>query len=414
MIKLFQVVVCMCIFINTAFGQKISDEVFNKSIDKLNCLVIENSIKESQKQWSCNCSLSPNFDVIVSSIPAELSNTIALSKEINKIKEENVPSSKEDLIKFLTDKVFLNNVKYSKLFAFAKSRERADPSNEWKKTLKTNLSNIDLQESNGQIPPAIEGDKQPAVKEVPFTENNGGEKQTEKNKWTDIFTFKIDVISFLMITVLFFIVFRLFKLVSTQETSGTSKLVSDSVKNYVNEKIGKASIPSQGNLGIGKSTNEISRLKDDINLLRKDIDTLFKKWSEGNVRSAVNTLGESNAGAQGPSGQSKTIYGEIFLSKPNNDGSFNDSSASNVYREGASIYRFVKTSSNEANFQIDDRESSIQMALQFPDKNILPVCESENEFEPKYSKVKIIEAGQVVLEGGKWYVKIKAKIRYES
>ena len=44
---------------------------------------------------------NPKFDLIKNSIPSDLSNTLLLSEEINKIKNQNVPSaSKEELIDF--------------------------------------------------------------------------------------------------------------------------------------------------------------------------------------------------------------------------------------------------------------------------------------------------------------------------
>jgi hypothetical protein len=104
---------------------------------------------------------------------------------------------------------------------------------------------------------------------------------------------------------------------------------------------------------------------------------------------------------------------EIFyLSTPNADGSFNERSASATYREGASIYRFTRTSINRARFQLDEREASIKLALQYPDRNIDPVCDAENAFNPKAKTIITNSAGEAELVGDKWFKNKKAKIRY--
>ena len=106
----------------------------------------------------------------------------------------------------------------------------------------------------------------------------------------------------------------------------------------------------------------------------------------------------------------------FYLSTPNSNGSFNASSANPVYRIGASIYRFEKTGTNTATFRIDERETSLKLALQYPERNIDPVCETSGKFNPNARKI-ITEPGkegQALLEGDKWVVKSKAKISYGS
>jgi hypothetical protein len=107
---------------------------------------------------------------------------------------------------------------------------------------------------------------------------------------------------------------------------------------------------------------------------------------------------------------------EIFyLSTPNSDGSFNIDSVHQVYRPSASIYRFKKTKANKARFHIDERETSVRMALRYPDKSIDPACEALNGFNPNAKKIitKPGNEGEAELTGDKWVVTRKAKISYE-
>lgn len=104
----------------------------------------------------------------------------------------------------------------------------------------------------------------------------------------------------------------------------------------------------------------------------------------------------------------------FFLSTPNSDGSFNNSSANVSFREGASIYKFQNTKDNRAQFKIDERDASVKLALSYPDKNIDPVCDALNAFDPRARKISTDEPGLAELTGDKWRVITKARIRYES
>ena len=114
--------------------------------------------------------------------------------------------------------------------------------------------------------------------------------------------------------------------------------------------------------------------------------------------------------------QPEVITQTFFLSTPNSDGSFNESSSSSTYKDGATIYRFTKIGNNRAKFQIDEKDASARLALQYPDKNIDPVCDAVNAFNPKATRIITVEQGEAELQNGKWVVdrNKKAKIKYEN
>jgi len=418
----------MYLSISSVFAQSISPETIGKAIDKLNCLATENSVTESKKGWNCNCESNPSYDVIKLAIPADLSTTLALSDEINNIKNQPIPSAtKNELIKYLSEDVFTKRSQYSKLFSFATSRAATtnEAFKEWKKNLKSEINTIVSSATPEQKQPHTETVQQPPVQDKPVvkktlptsedpTDTYQPKDETISNK--GIFTFEIDVVAIVLMILLGIAILKLIGNDSQSSSDDRKKGIPLSLKEYVEKKINDATFSSRGNVSSGYSSNEISRLKDEIYKLTKEIESINEKiYAEKIPFEVIQPKYEDpNPETRKPTLENKTSNEAIYLSTPNNEGSFNDSSSSTSYREGASIYKFIKSSTNEASFQIDDRELSIKMAMQFPEKNILPVCDSENEYESKYSKVRTIEPGKVSLEGGKWNVKRKAKIRYES
>jgi hypothetical protein len=165
-----------------------------------------------------------------------------------------------------------------------------------------------------------------------------------------------------------------------------------------------------------KVINEDYSENDKYNKQFEDDNTLYwgTHWA---VRNQINAkydalvadkLNQLDVQSQEEKGKS------VYLSIPNFDGSFNDSSASTNYKDGASIYRFTKISNNTASFRIENKEASVQLALQFPDKSIYPVCNAENAFNPNAKSITTITPGIARLEGGKWIIERKAEIRYEA
>lgn len=161
----------------------------------------------------------------------------------------------------------------------------------------------------------------------------------------------------------------------------------------------------------------INRLEDKIKKLEGELEKTKHNSEFSKVPLEVITHRyEQHSFQENKIPELKTQSESFYLSTPNSDGSFNESSALTNYKEGASIYRFTKIGNNRAKFQIDDRETSIKMALTYPDKNIDPVCEAINAFNPKSKRITTVETGDAELINDKWIVNTnkKAKIRYES
>lgn len=187
-------------------------------------------------------------------------------------------------------------------------------------------------------------------------------------------------------------------------------LESQRLKQLINQQSGN----SKFNKPQGKNVHyerEIEGLQKRINDLEGDIKRQNERINEIQSGKPSQILSSSNQNKEESRQEEKL---EIFyLSTPNSDGSFNESSASTSYREGASIYKLFKTAETKAIFEIDNRESSIKLAIQYPDRNIDPVCEAESAFNPKSNKIITTQQGTVELQNGKWIVNKKAKIKYE-
>ncbi|MEM4710660.1 MAG: AAA family ATPase [Candidatus Woesearchaeota archaeon] len=155
----------------------------------------------------------------------------------------------------------------------------------------------------------------------------------------------------------------------------------------------------------------LERSKKDLEIAKEHLKEEAKKQEEKQKNKQEEKKEEKEKTETKNTKEEKEIF---YLSTPNSDGSFNNSSASTKYKVGASIYRFTKISDNLAEFEIDQTESSIKLAIQYPDRNIDPACEAQNAYNPKAKTIVTISPGIAELVGDKWIVKEKAEILYED
>lgn len=173
------------------------------------------------------------------------------------------------------------------------------------------------------------------------------------------------------------------------------------------------------------SSNAINNLKNQIADIRMELRALKPSPAAQHIERTAVPFHEPDTEpvaivqivtAQPPQQQEPQNAEEIFyLSTPNSEGSFNVRSAQPNYRPGASIYWFKKTAPDKAIFKIDEREASMQMALQYSDINIDPVCDPANAYHINTKRVRTPPGHEGVVEllDDKWIVTKKAKIYYE-
>jgi len=217
--------------------------------------------------------------------------------------------------------------------------------------------------------------------------------------WFDGITFQIDIFSILISFILFlFFFFTLLKIIARQRER--------------NQEENKQFLDGWAK----QKQDELQTIYQTLVQLQNKIQQLESRLKEIQFSPSWVIVRSQNSSYEQNISSSPSIphQQEVFyLSIPNSDGSFNRSSASQEYKEGASVYRFTQTSYNRATFQIDERESSIKLALSYYYKVIEPVCDAENAYNTNVRRIKTLSQGEAELQGEKWVVTRKTKIRYE-
>lgn len=398
---------------------QVSKDAFEKAVDFVNCKSIEFSLKKSSTievtakfQSNCICQDNPNFDIIKSSIPQTETKTIELSAEIDKIKTNEFKANlkEEFVITLLSEDIFANQIRYKKLFDFASKRKDDDAFTSLKKELKKDLTILlgvksQISNSNQPISDTNKQAESPTLEEGESTSEQRSESKIEVKDWFEGLTFEIDVFSIIISLILSFFMINL--ILSSRKNSNE---ISNKHDNHSNKNIHE-------NNSNNIINNHIRDLDKEIKTLRLEISEINKKINDfRKVPESILPIPETKLFQDIKQPELKMTTETFYLSTPNTDGSFNESSASPTYKEGASIYKFTKIENSRAKFQIDERETSVKFALTYPDKSIIPVCDSVNEYESKYTRIRTLNQGEAELQNGKWIVNKnqKAKIRYES
>lgn len=401
---------------------QVSEDAFKKAVDYVNCKTVEFSLKNKsdilqQYQKSCSCNDGAgnteisNFLTSVGGYDA----TIALASEIELLKKAfNKSWKEEDELKFLTETIFADKTKYQKLYLFSDKRKSDTEFAIFKSDLKKDLPAIlatqeqasNTSQTNSNPPDEVK----PTTLEERVKELEQSKTLPEEESW---FTRNISI--FVIISLILAGLLSIIKVIQVVNGGSTGgEEVSDGVRKYVKDKIIDAGF-NRGNSNQGVSSFTISNLEDKIKKLETELKDVKAKVDSSKIPfEVVQPRYEQQAWQDTKQPEVKTET--FFLSTPNSDGSFNDSSVSPTYKEGASIYKFTKVGNNRAKFQIDEREASVKLALTYPDKSIDPVCDAVNAFNPKAKRITTVDVGEAELLNDKWIVNKsqKAKIRYES
>ena len=403
---------------------QVSKDAFEKAVDFINCKSVELSLKKSpttgvtkQFQANCICQDNPDFNTIKSAIPASETKTIELSSEIDKVKTNQFKSTltSDDVIKLLTEDIFVSQSRYQKLYDFASKRKDDAAFASYVAELKSDLPAILATQTQASNTSQPNSDSQDQVKPPSLEERVSALEQSKTPPVEEKGWFSRNINIFVIISLILAILLAIIKVIQVVNGGSTGgEEVSDGVRKYVKDKINDAGF-NRGNSNQGVSSFTISNLEDKIKKLETELKDVKSKVDSSKIPFEVvqpRYEQQSWQETKQPEVKSETF----FLSTPNSDGSFNDSSVSPTYKEGASIYKFTKVGNNRAKFQIDEREASVKLALTYPDKSIDPVCDAVNAFNPKAKRITTVDVGEAELLNDKWIVNKsqKAKIRYES
>ena len=387
---------------------QVTKESFEKAVDFLNCKSVELTLPQEniqQYQQDCPCN-ETNFTQINKFLTSagKLDATIALSNEIEALKKSFIGNWKKDeAVTFLSESIFADN-KYQRIVAFAERRKGKTEFDNYKASLKTELRNILVESVSQEIASTTNTSVQQASLEdrISVLEINQG--KTDKRGFLGGLADYLILFAILLGAVALLLSLKKPSVETIYDTLINKLIGSQRMNNHFH---------SQNSFrSTSRNSVSSSELKDSNNRIRdleSQIEQIKKQLSNPNST--------SNHTTQEPVQETKQPEVKIetfFLSTPNSDGSFNESSVKSTYQDGATIYRFTKSGGNRAKFQIDEKESSTKLALQYPDKNIDPVCDAVNAYNPKATRIVTEQQGEAELQNDKWIINAKAKIRYEN
>jgi hypothetical protein len=148
-----------------------------------------------------------------------------------------------------------------------------------------------------------------------------------------------------------------------------------------------------------------------------ELENVKKKWDDENGLTAAiakfDQIKKELAALEGAKPAGVTIQYQkpksvsVYLSTPNQDGSFNKSSEKTSFVEGASIWAFEPIGNNRFNVYIANDPSAQKMAFQFPEKTIAPLFSNiTSDFSQEQvmnaKSLDVIRPAVVELQGDKY------------
>jgi hypothetical protein len=150
----------------------------------------------------------------------------------------------------------------------------------------------------------------------------------------------------------------------------------------------------------------------DTNISRQLIDkmnSLYAKYSNGSTLSNFDNYSKM---IKGDKSNKKPETSKVFyLTNPNEDGTFNVTSANNKYDSTAHYYKFTELSNGEYEFEFVEDQSRITLALKYRSKVIEPVCTSDYTYISAKG-IKTIKKGNATLKGDRYSVTQPLEIEY--
>jgi hypothetical protein len=402
---------------------QIDKDSYVKSIDLLNCRAVELTLKGNKQKLSsynksCPCD-STSFVGIQKFIKADgnLKATMDLSKEIDGLKMEFRDNwLKNEVVNHLFEDVFKDSLKYPKIHAFAVRREGKLELDSFKAGIRNEL-NIKLKDKEAPPPPTIPNDGGKTI--IPDeTGNNPPGSTDQKREGNGILGGYSDYLTLLSILLgTTALIVALTKPISERSYKAIrDRLIGSGPMNrhfHNKNMLYKSETPKSPNTDYLE--RRISTLESNIRRLEESIESSKATAPNPPRQTQIETKSEADERRvlihEEQPGQTRVET--LYMSSPNSDGSFDENSASQTYREGATIYQFTKSNPNKAFFKIAEKDASIKLALQLRDKRIDPACEATNAFNHAKG-LKTIQQGEAELVNGKWVVKTKARIQYES
>ena len=220
------------------------------------------------------------------------------------------------------------------------------------------------------------------------------DKVAEEDKKDDLLKFENILILILAITVLILI----FKLYNNKKFISEMNITFN--QKEINSKKAKDLIIESNNKDLNQKKQEIKSLNNKIETLNSQIELLKKKKKE--------SISEGNG--FGTSSIKKILY----FRSPLSDSTFSNDHFCSVEEIANTMFKFeLFDNDKSAHFEFHADEKVLNHVLSFPEQNIEKVCDYDNSRNDFKSRIVTLNRGKVRLDGDKWVVTQKAKIKFE-
>lgn len=184
--------------------------------------------------------------------------------------------------------------------------------------------------------------------------------------------------------------------------------------NKVNSKQSRDDISFKVDEFEGKLNTKTKELELKINTTISTKLEEFKQSQESKITSPIIPQVEKSLTYKKPELPVIPIAEEkiMYVSKPNKEGVFEESSFSNSEKTGK-YYKFTLQNNSKANFEFLNTMESVSMALDSPEKFIELACDSKEALNQYAKKIITLKPGLAIKQGDGWIIKEKAEIRYE-
>jgi len=367
------------------FAQNGADDNYIEAVDYVTCICINDALPIKETRIDCGNSLIQKKDI-------KESKTVLLFEELQSLKK----AKKQDYIKFLSEDIFNDNVKYKKIYEFAKNRKATTLNN-----LKTDIKNyLDANNYVSDVSPQSEE----IIQDTTGLEANDVQPvtviaQSSSTRGSSFFAYNFWTIFFGVLIVLIII----FVIIITKKLSD----LKNNIKNKKRESV-------QPPLPISQNPNlsEINKINHEI----KEIKNALKDITVSKVHSTATVVPAKENSVITESKAPEKIRQEIFyMATPNDDRSFDISGRSDDFRATQSLYKFTLDSrdNNRAAFVFFSDEAGIRDAVNYPQTYIDPVCDPQNALNQNAKQIITTQPGTAEKRNNKWVVVDKAKIKYQ-
>ena len=421
-----RLLVLSLLFLKTldGFAQPVPKNTYDKAVDFTICKIIYESLKtvaaqtkdaailrEFEELCPCDSIGDLNYGKMVDFLKNKGKNfdkTISAAVELENLKDYDV-SNKTQILTQLTNDIFLtaDHTKYPNIKQFAQKR-RGEEFNIFQLNLKNGVQNL----LDTYTPTPTQ-----TTTTTPKPNTVVAKNETKKTKhWTD---WLVAAAAVLGVSVAIWSLIRTLNLnerinaLEMQLKTQTHKDNTDQNNAKGNENMLDNTFKKSVLVGFEEHKNQIDHLTQAVKKVfnsQKEIKEIVADFSHQEPAPVIQN--DKIFAVQTPKPEPKLDIA-LYFSTPNKDGSFSSNGKSDLFKHGASFYKFTLINENTAHFQFVEDRPTVEMALNSPNTYIEPACNDQNTYFMGSKSFITTQKGTATLQGDKWLITQKALIKYE-